>query len=217
MKSKHAHLILLSLSVVGFLIAAYLLGLGPLLQTAILKLRDLGPGVFFAAMAILPAFGFPLLPFTVAAGPVFGPVMGANWVVIWSITALLINLSLSYGLAMLLRPLAMRLVSYFGYQIPDFKAATSWKLVLLVRLAPGPPYWIQCYILGILRVAFIPYLVMSAAVVSCYIMGLVYGGDAVMQGKGKTAFIALAAIGAIGAAVYWYRKQKSPRVGSEGL
>lgn len=190
------------------LIAAYFLGVGALFQRTILVLRDLGPGVFFASMAVLPAFGFPLLPFTVAAGPVFGPVMGPGWVVIWSIAALLVNLSLSYWFAMLLRPLAIRLVNRFGYTIPDVKAATAWKLVMLVRLTPGPPYWIQCYILGILRVAFVPYLIVSALVVSCYIIGLVYGGDAMMQGNGKKAFLAIVATIVVGFGVQMFRQRK---------
>ena len=37
--------------------------------------RDAGPWMFFGAMAVLPAVGFPMSPFTLSAGPVFGPVM----------------------------------------------------------------------------------------------------------------------------------------------
>ena len=40
--------------------------------------REAGPWPFFIAMAVLPAVGFPLSPFALAAGPVFGPTLGVG-------------------------------------------------------------------------------------------------------------------------------------------
>src|ERR1041384_4967983 len=43
--------------------------------------RDAGAGPFFAAMAVLPAAGFPISAFNVVAGPVFGPTLGVGTVI----------------------------------------------------------------------------------------------------------------------------------------
>ena len=50
-------------------------------------LRAAGPGVFFSAMAVLPLLGFPLAPFTLAAGPVFGPQLGVATVIACALCA----------------------------------------------------------------------------------------------------------------------------------
>src|SRR5688572_11119184 len=62
-------------------------------------LRDAGPIPFFTAMTLLPTIGFPLSPFTLAAGPVFGPTMGVGWVVVCGILAITVNVALTYWLA----------------------------------------------------------------------------------------------------------------------
>ena len=78
----------LKISVLAVGLAAVVAGLGhgveikSWLEAGILRLRAAGPWYFFIGMALLPAVGFPLMPFTFAAGPVFGPTMG-----VWSVIA----------------------------------------------------------------------------------------------------------------------------------
>lgn len=189
----------------------YLFGVQEILQGVILRLRTMGPVIFFCGMAVLPALGFPMLFFTLAAGPTFGPTLGPAWVVIWSVSALIFNLVFSYVLALWARPLVAKCIQYLGYRIPEVRADSSWQVVTIVRLTPGPPYWVQCYILGLLKVAFVPYVVMSTFVVALYIVGLVYGGDALMRGHGRTVFFALMGLGLVGAGFHLYRKcRKTP-------
>ena len=182
----------LAVLIAGLVYVGRKVGLREAVDTVILALRGAGPCVFFVAMALLPAVGFPLSPFTVAAGPVFGPTMGAGWVVGWSLTAVVVNLLLTYWLAnRALRPLVSRLLTYFGIRLPDTTAGNAWQLAWIVRLTPGPPFWVQSYLLGLIRVPLVPYLIVSTCVMAGYIVAFVCGGEAIVQGNGRLAFIAV--------------------------
>ncbi|HWA27338.1 MAG TPA: VTT domain-containing protein [Lacunisphaera sp.] len=182
---------------------AVLVGRGGVLQaaeTAVLALREAGPAVFFLAMAVLPAAGFPLMPFTLAAGPVFGPLLGPGTVILCCVAAVVANLLLTYWLAArALRPLTIRVLDYFAIRLPADLTVGTWELTLLVRLTPGPPFWLQSYLLGVLRMPLLPYLVISTGVIAGYLVVLVYGGQALMQGQGRTALLAAAGLGVLAA------------------
>ncbi len=181
------------------------------LNAAILALREAGPVVFFAGMAILPAAGFPLAAFTLAAGPVFGPTMGSGWVIGCSLAAVLVNLLLTYWLAnRALRPVVSRLLDYFEIRLPESPPGGAWQLVLIVRLTPGPPYWLQSYLLGLMRVPVGPYLVVSLSVMAGFIVALVCGGEAIMNGNGRLALTAVAAL-AVSIAVSQLLRQRAAR------
>src|SRR5947209_4653448 len=62
-------------------------------------IRAAGPWAFFAAMAILPAFGVPLLGFTVPAGEAFGAQLGLPVVIALSLAMIAVNLAFGYWLA----------------------------------------------------------------------------------------------------------------------
>lgn len=176
---------------VALVIATVQTGLLEALDAMILALREAGPLVFFGAMALLPAVGFPMIAFTLAAGPVFGPVLGTGWVIGWSLLAVAVNLLLTYWLAhRALRPLVSRLLKYFDIHLPDGTTGGAWQITLIVRLTPGPPFWVQSYLLGLLRVPLAPYLVVSLLVMAGYIVALVTGGEAIAEGNGRPAFLA---------------------------
>lgn len=174
-------------------------GLMDLLNAVILQLREAGPAVFFVAMALLPAAGFPLLAFTLAAGPVFGPTLGTAGVIGCSLLAVVVNLLLTYWLAdRAFRPLVARLLNYFDFRLPDKLSASAWQISLIVRLTPGPPFWVQSYLLGLVRVPLVPYLTVSTGVVAGYIVALVWGSEAIASGNGR---LALAAIGVLAVSI----------------
>ncbi len=188
------------------------LGVRETVAAVVLRLRELGPVAFFVAMALLPAIGFPLLAFTLAAGPVFGPVLGAGWVVVWSLAAVVVNLLLTYWLAnRALRPLVSRLLAYFEFQLPESPGGSAWQLALIVRLTPGPPFWVQSYLLGLLRVPLAPYLVVSTLVIAGYIVALVFGGEAIASGNGRLAFAAVGVLVVSGAVLHLLRQRATRR------
>jgi uncharacterized membrane protein YdjX (TVP38/TMEM64 family) len=187
-------------------------GLLETFNAVIFHLREAGPVVFFVAMALLPAAGFPLMAFTIAAGPVFSPTLGAGWVILWSLSAVIINLLLTYWLAdRAIRPLVTRVLAYFDFRLPDHLVASAWQLSLIVRLTPGPPFWVQSYLLGLVRVPLVPYLTVSLGVVAGYIVALVWGGDAIASGNGRLALAAIGVLAVSAAALQLLRKRTARR------
>jgi len=196
----------------ALVIVAVKTGLMDALDAVILRLREAGPGVFFVAMALLPAAGFPLLAFTLAAGPVFGPTLGAGWVIVWSLAAVIVNLLLTYWLAdRAFRPLVGRLLTYLDFRLPEHLAGSAWQLSLIVRLTPGPPFWVQSYLLGLIRVPLVPYLTVSTGVVAGYIVALVWGGEAIASGNGRLAFAAVGVLAASIAGLQLLRRRAARR------
>ena len=185
---------------------------GAATDAAIGWLREAGPLAFFGAMAVLPAVGFPLMPFTLAAGPVFGPTLGPGWVIACAILAVAINVTLTYWLAArALHPLAVRLVGRWGYRLPQAGTDSAWQIAAVVRLAPGPPFWLQSYVLGIARVAFVPYLVVSIVVPAGYIAGVILGGDALYRGRANAAWFGLGLVVLTAVAIQLWRRHRAGR------
>ena len=84
-------------------------------------------------------------------------------------------------------------------------------MTLITRLAPGPPYWVQSYLLGLIRVPLVPYLVVSLLVMAGYLVALVLGGEAVSQGNGRLGFVAVGVLVIFVAALQLLRKRSERR------
>jgi uncharacterized membrane protein YdjX (TVP38/TMEM64 family) len=207
MRRRAVGALLLAVLLVATVAVVLQVGLLDAAEAVVLALRDAGPAVFFVAMAVLPALGFPLMAFTLSAGPVFAPAFGAGPVILACVAAVIANLLLSYWLAhRAVRPLTLRLLAWFDIQLPDVAAVGAWETTLLVRLMPGPPFWLQSYLLGVLRMPLLPYLVVSTGVIAGYLVVLVYGGTALMQGQGRMALLAAAGLGTLAAIVQLARR-----------
>ena len=177
------------------------------LEITINWLRIAGPWVFFLAMVILPAFGFPLLPFALAAGPAFGPALGTLNVALCACLAVAGNVALSYLLARrVLGPKIIGLLDRLGYRLPALPPGTAWHAVLMLRLAPGLPFWVQSYALGLMGVAWVPYFVVSTLVPSFYLSGVIIFGEAIWQGRTQTALLGAMVAGACAAGVGLWRR-----------
>ena len=187
-------------------------------DAAILSVREMGPEVFFVAMALLPAVGFPMIAFTVAAGPVFGPTLGTGGVIACSLMAVVLNLLLTYWLAnRALRPLVSRLLAHFEFRLPEGARDGGWQMSLIVRLTPGPPFWVQSYLLGVMRVPFVPYLIVSTFVMAGYIVALVCGGEAIADGSGPLALAAVGILVVFAAALQLLRKRAARRMATAAV
>ena len=142
-------------------------------------IRSVGPWAFFAGCAILPAFGAPLTVFTITAGEVFAPMMTLGGVIAATMFAIAVNLALTYWLARYaLRPLLARLIARYGYSIPSVTSENAVSVTLALRLTPGPPFFIQSYILGMAEVPFRMYMLLS---ILCH---LPWGIGTIVLGKG---------------------------------
>lgn len=165
------------------------------LKSAVEWVRHLGAEWFFAAFAVLPALGFPVSVFPLAAGPLFVPVLGLPTVLLLSSACMAVSMTISYGLARyVVRPWVTRLLSYLGYTIPVVPAEKQRMFTVLVRITPGPPYVFQSFLLGLAEVPYGIYLLISWAISTVNVALFIVFGDALAQGKGKVALIALAGV-----------------------
>src|SRR5688572_687142 len=134
MQPRHKRLWVLGLALVVAVIVGWLI-LGQFemrarMDRVLETVRKAGPVVFFAAMAVLPAVGFPMSAFTLAAGPVYAPTLSLPVVILCGLAAITCNVALSYWLAArAMRPLAQRVVQRFGYGLPDIEPGAAWMTI----------------------------------------------------------------------------------------
>ncbi|HTQ31054.1 MAG TPA: VTT domain-containing protein, partial [Opitutaceae bacterium] len=148
------------------------------------RIAAAGPLAFFAAMAVLPAVGAPFLGFTLTVGPAFRAQLGLGGVLAASAASLLVNITLTYWLARCwLRPWLEKLVTRYGYKVPQVSRSDQFEITLLLRITPGPPFFLQNYLLGLAKIPFPLYLAISEAVIMVHTTALVIFSDALAHGK----------------------------------
>ena len=182
------------------------LDLRALMDQTLALMREAGPGIFFAAMAVLPAVGFPISPFWLTAGPVFAGQFGLPVVIACCGAALAANLAITYWLARYaLRPPLVWLVRRLGYELPRVARADQAGVTVLIRVTPGPPFCVQGYLLGLAEVRFRTYLAVSWPISMTFGVVFFYFGDSLAQGKGKLALLAFCGLMALGAGLKFLR------------
>ena len=172
------------LALIGAVLLLRGINLRDLLERCIVVIRDLGAPVFFVAMTILPAFGMPMLAFTITAGEAFEPRMGLAGVIVTALLAVGLNLALGYWVARYaLRPLLARLIERYGYKVPRVTPENALTVTMLVRLTPGPPYALQACLLGLAEVPFRIYLLVSWLAMVPWTVGGIILGKGLFSGK----------------------------------
>ncbi len=152
------------------------------------RIASLGPWPLFVGLAILPAFGAPVSPFYLLAGASLELELAIPLV----IGGLSANVALSYLMARwMLRPFVVRVVKWLGYDTPVVRPEDRWGITLLVRITPGPPFFVQSYLLGLASVPFAIYMLVSVLVASFFAVGMVLFGESLMHGR--TGLFVLAA------------------------
>ena len=184
------------------------LQMGGQIDRCVAFFRAAGPAPFFIAMALLPIFGFPIVAFTVVAGPVFGPVIGVGNVIGCAMAAEIVNMTICYFLAAgPLHPWAERLAAWLGYKLPRLPEGSAWEITLLVRIIPGPPFFLQNYLLGFARVPFGIYLLVSTLVHALFICGAILAGDAFTRRDPRALEVGALLLIAGGIAIYRLRRR----------
>ncbi|MBK8475073.1 MAG: VTT domain-containing protein [Opitutaceae bacterium] len=179
-------------------------------------IRSAGPWVFFASMAVLPAVGVPMSPFFLLAGPAFGAQMTLLGVAAAGAAALLVNFALSYWLAhRALRPAVEWVLSHTRFRVPQVKPENEFAVAVLMRVTPGPPLFLQSYILGLSGVRFRTYMVVSMAVQTAFFVGVTIFGKALMEGRGGLAVMGMMVLVAAGALVQVLRRRFTKPNGSQ--
>ncbi len=141
-------------------------------------LKKTHPVYYLLALAILPAFGFPLSIFYFAAGAL--PFHEAVLVIGIGVAA---NLSISYGLSRsLLRPLLVKILTRFNYTLPELSEDRAKRFTMIVRIS-GSPYIIQNTLLGLTQVPFRDYLFISMGVQYAFAICFALLGDSLFAGR----------------------------------
>ena len=198
-KKKKLPLLKLAVLAAVLLVGAVLVlrGSNPreLIEHGMNLIRAAGPVAFFAGMAVLPAAGAPLMAFTLSAGEAFGAQLSMAGVIVLALTMIALNLALTYWLARYaLRPLLTNLVTRYGYKIPSITKKNALSVALVVRLTPGPPFFLQGYILGLAEVPFRLYMLVSWLCVMPWAVGAIVMGQGILNGNFKVAATGLGLI-----------------------
>ena len=183
-----------------------------LIDQTLAWIRDAGPWVFFGAIAVLPAFGFPITLLYLAAGPAFAAQMTLPGVIAATLVALAVNFALTFWLAhRALRPLVERLLAHTKFRVPQVKPENELTVAVLMRVTPGPPLFLQGYILGLSGVRFRTYMMVSMAVQSVMGTGVIVFGKALIEGKGGMAVMGVMLLVAAAVFVHVLRKRFAKR------
>jgi uncharacterized membrane protein YdjX (TVP38/TMEM64 family) len=170
--------------------------------------ETVGPLAFFTAMALLPAVGFPISVLTLMAGGLFAQQIGLGWTIVCTLLALGINLALTYWLARYaLRPLLERIIKRLGYGLPQVAKENHAGLTLFIRVTPGPPYFVQGYLLGLAEVRFGTYMWLSWLIQGGYAVAMVVFGDSLMKSNSKVIFLAVSLLVGIMIAIKMVRRR----------
>lgn len=179
-----------------------------LVERGMAWVRGAGPVAFFSAMAVTPAVGVPATVFTLTAGPAFGASLGLGWVIALCLAAVLVNVALTHFLTKhALRPVLEKLLVRLGYKLPQVAPENMTDLAVILRVAPGSPFVVQNYLLGLAGVPLARNLLVVFVVQLFYMPAFVLFGDALQQGKGQLAMIAVGLLVAAVAVTHLLRKR----------
>lgn len=121
-----------------------------------------GPLIFGAAYVLGALLLLPGSVLTLAAGALFGPLLGTVVVSLSSTTAATLAFLLGRHVARDAVEAAARRRPTFG-AIDRAVGEGGWKVVVLLRLSPLVPFSIGNYLFGLTRVRFLPYVLASWA------------------------------------------------------
>lgn len=158
------------------------------LKAAVESIAEMGPWAFFACMAVLPLFWVPVSPFLLLA-----PVFGTGVAITGSLLAVAINMSLAWLVSgKWFRPFFERLVARFGYSVPTFSDRGMTSVAVMLRITPGIPFPLQNYLLGLARMPYGKFMLVSVPISGAASIGIILFGDAVLRGNLGLAMFAVA-------------------------
>lgn len=147
----------------------------------------------FLALVILPGLPVPTSLLMLTAGVVWRerPVMACGLCML----ALALNFTWTYWLAAgPARRLVEKLLTATSLKIPELPHGDHLKLILVLRLTPGIPLFLQNYLLGFLRAPFYLYLPVSLLCTGIICSGVILSGAGIADGNLKWAITGVSLI-----------------------
>ena len=139
----------------------------------------------FVSIAILPGFILPCAPLLLLAG-IWGTEFGVAQACLYSVLALTINLIWTYWFAYGPgRKIVNRLLKVFKYEIPELPSQNLNQWAIILRLTPGIPFIFTNYGLGLLKMPFVKYMLISTPIISITDCGFVLASAGIFGGSWK--------------------------------
>ena len=166
--------------------------------------RDANPFVFFGLLSVLPAVAVPTTPFFILAGATFSP-----WI---AILGSAVGVGLSNLLCWLiaqswLRDRLVRLLTRFGYNLPDLERGKAIRIALLIKFAPGLPTVVKNYVMALSGISFWVYLGISWSVTMVYASAFILLGESFVEQDFKRAIPPLVVLILVGILFYLVRRR----------
>ena len=158
----------------------------------------------FLALVVLPGLPFPSSVLLVTTGAVLHdhPLLAC----LLCLVALALNMSWTYWLAAGPgRRWVVRLIRLFGIEIPVLPGRDHLRLILVLRLTPGVPLFLQNYALGFLHAPFRLYLPLSIVLTGLFASGFVLVGAGVSDGRFMPVLSGAALVAAGAVLTHWLR------------
>ncbi|WP_232375462.1 TVP38/TMEM64 family protein [Mycolicibacterium baixiangningiae] len=170
------------------------------------------PLVFLAAHIVVTTFPFPRTAFTLAAGLLFGPLLGVTIAVVASTVSALLAVLLIRALGWQLN----NLVSHPAVDRIDARLRRrGWPSVIALRLIPAVPFAVLNYAAGASAVRLLPYSLATVVGLLPGTAAVVILGDALTGHVNPLLVLISAATASIGVLVLLYdnrvqRRAKTP-------
>jgi uncharacterized membrane protein YdjX (TVP38/TMEM64 family) len=159
------------------------------------------PLAFLAAHIVVTVFPFPRTAFTLAAGLLFGPVLGITLAVAASTGSAVIALVLVRAAGWQLS----RLVRHQAVEALDTRLRDrGWIAVISLRLIPAVPFSVLNYAVGASAVRMLPYTLATLAGVLPGTAAVVILGDALTGHISSLLFLVSLCTGIVGLALLAY-------------
>lgn len=164
------------------------------------------PWLLFAGLVVLPGLPVPTSALLFLAGTVWRDRPLTACAI--CLAALALNMSWTYWVAS--RPgrgLAEKLLAVWTLRIPELPKGNDVRLILILRLTPGMPLFLQNYALGFFRVPFRLYLPLSMGCSGLIASGVVLSGAGVATGNLTPLLTGVAVIVLGWFVVQWIRRR----------
>lgn len=161
--------------------------------------------VFAVLMAFLPLAGFPLVPFLLLVGMIYGTVGG----ILVTASLMLFHMTASYYLThSLFRPVVKRILLRFGLPVPQLPRDGGKRFAFIFMIVPGLPYSIKNYFLALTGMPVSTYLGISWIAQFSLAIPFVILGDGVMRMEPIVLAVAAGCLLLALAGQYYLRRQR---------
>ncbi len=169
------------------------------------------PWLLFFSLVILLGLPVPASALVFLAGTVWGeePLFACGIVLL----AIALNLTWTYWAAAYPgRGIVERWIAVGRFQIPEIPKENDLKMILIFRLTPGFPLFLQNYLLGFFRVPFWKYLIVSMMTTGGIACGVALAGAGVGEGKVAPLITGVGVLVVVAIVVGWVRQRLKLKV-----